>query len=232
MPTSISIKPRPAATGPANHVSKPQKTKPGSAAVAPLRAKRGVAADSKSPKDTVARVRELHSLASTPKRQGESTTLAKAGGSIGAPGGLRHYVATLTHATPLERMQFEREGIAGSLLKAMATEMQIPTMRFYDMIGVPKATAEQKIARNQPIAGASGHAALGVARLLGMVSEMLAHSTAPDAENFDAAKWLGQWLERAQPALGGKKPADFLDTPTGFEVVSRTLGAIESGAYL
>ncbi len=158
--------------------------------------------------------------------------LAKSGRSIGAPGGLRHYIDALTRATPLERMQFEREGIAGSLLKAMATEMQIPTMRFYDMIGVPKATAEQKIAKNQPIAGASGHAALGVARLLGMVSDMLAHSTAPDTENFDAAKWLGQWLERAQPALGGKKPADFLDTPTGFEVVSRTLGAIESGAYL
>ena len=39
-------------------------------------------------------------------------------------------------------------------------------------------------------------------------------------------------IERPQPALGGNKPADLLDTPTGLQVVSRTLGALESGAYL
>lgn len=212
MPTSISVK---------------------APATAPLRAKRNDAPAKKTPQAIVARAPELRTDATSPRRKGGPTALAKIGRTGEAPGrGLRRYVDTLTHATPLQRMQFEREGIAGSLLKAMAAEMQIPTMRFYNMIGVPKATAEQKIAKNQPISGAGGHAALGVARLLGMVSEMLAHSTAPAAENFDAAKWLGQWIEHPQPALGGKKPADMLDTPTGFEVVTRTLGAIESGAFL
>lgn len=31
--------------------------------------------------------------------------------------------------------------------------------------------------------------------------------------------------------LGGRKPADLIDTPTGVEVVARLLGSIESGAY-
>ncbi|HEY8707729.1 MAG TPA: antitoxin Xre/MbcA/ParS toxin-binding domain-containing protein [Burkholderiaceae bacterium] len=31
--------------------------------------------------------------------------------------------------------------------------------------------------------------------------------------------------------MGGRKPADLIDTPTGVEVVARLLGSIESGAY-
>ena len=57
-------------------------------------------------------------------------------------------------------------------------------------------------------------------------------STAAEAKNFDTVKWLGQWIERPQPALGGSKPADYLDTPTGVEIVSKLLGAMRSGAYL
>jgi len=56
-------------------------------------------------------------------------------------------------------------------------------------------------------------------------------TTASEAKMFDATKWLGQWIERPQPALGGRKPADLLDTPTGVELVARLLGSIESGAY-
>jgi uncharacterized protein (DUF2384 family) len=31
--------------------------------------------------------------------------------------------------------------------------------------------------------------------------------------------------------LGGRRPADLLDTPTGVEVVARLLGSLESGAF-
>lgn len=51
------------------------------------------------------------------------------------------------------------------------------------------------------------------------------------ADGFDAVKWLGQWLERPQPALGGRRPADLMDTPTGMEMVAGLLGSIRSGAY-
>ncbi|MDH5540593.1 MAG: MbcA/ParS/Xre antitoxin family protein, partial [Rhizobacter sp.] len=36
---------------------------------------------------------------------------------------------------------------------------------------------------------------------------------------------------RPQPSLGGRRPAELIDTPTGIEVVSRLLGSIESGSY-
>jgi uncharacterized protein (DUF2384 family) len=97
---------------------------------------------------------------------------------------------------------------------------------------VPKATAEKKAAAQEPLAGAGGQAALGLARLLAMANSIVANSTAQEAQGFDAGKWLGQWIERPQPALGGQKPADLIGTPTGLAMVERLLGAIESGAYL
>ena len=60
------------------------------------------------------------------------------------------------------------------------------------------------------------------------VVELITDAAAP---GFDAARWLGQWIEQPQAALGGQKPADLLDTPTGLSVVARLLGALASGAY-
>ena len=70
-----------------------------------------------------------------------------------------------------------------------------------------------------------------MATLLAQVEEIVGNSTSPEATDFDATKWLGQWIERPQPALGGRRPVDLISTPTGVEMVSRLLGAIESGAY-
>lgn len=78
--------------------------------------------------------------------------------------------------------------------------------------------------------GMACQAALNMARLLGSAKGIAERSTA--TTNFDAAKWLGQWIEVAQPALGGQRPADLMDTPTGAGAVAKVLGAIESGAYL
>lgn len=145
--------------------------------------------------------------------------------------GVGGFVKKIRHATPMELVEVERNGVGGRLLKDIAVEMNIPTSRFFSMIGVPKATAEKKASANEVIAGAGGQAALGMVRLLGIAQSIADNSTA-DISGFNVGKWLGQWIERPQPALGGKRPAEFLDTPTGVEVVSRVLGAIESGAYL
>jgi putative toxin-antitoxin system antitoxin component (TIGR02293 family) len=146
--------------------------------------------------------------------------------------GVPAFVATIRGALPMQLVEVERRGVGGRLLKDIALNMAIPASRLFDIIGVPKATAEKKASNNGVIAGAGGQAALGMVRLLGIAQSIVENSTADEARGFDAAKWLGQWIDRPQPALGGKKPAELLDTPTGIEVVSRILGAIESGAYL
>lgn len=76
-----------------------------------------------------------------------------------------------------------------------------------------------------------GHADSGMARLIAKAQELADASTAPEARDFDAAKWLGRWLEIPQPALGGRKPSELMGTPAGLEAVLRLMGAIASGAH-
>jgi len=145
--------------------------------------------------------------------------------------GVDDYVRQVARATPLQLVEIERQGVLGSFIKDLSRRMEIPSSRIFTILGVPKATAEKKAAAGERVEGRGGQAAIGMVKLLGIAQEIVANSTANEAKTFDATKWLGQWIERPQPALGGRKPADLLDTPTGVELVARLLGSIESGAY-
>ena len=145
--------------------------------------------------------------------------------------GIDDFVENVYGADPIRLIETERKGVAGVFVKDLSRRMEIPAQRMFAMLGVPKATAEKKVAAGELLTGSGGRAALGIAKLLGMAREIVANSTAPEAKDFDVAKWLGQWLEKPQPALGGRKPAELIDTPTGLAVVAKLLGAIESGAY-
>jgi len=145
--------------------------------------------------------------------------------------GVDDFVARVARATPLQLVATERAGVRGDFIKDLARRMDIPSSRIFTIIGVPKATAEKKAAEHERVAGSGGQAVIGMVKLLAVAREIAANITAADAKSFDAARWLGQWIERPQPALGGRKPADLLDTPTGHDVVARLLGSLESGAY-
>ena len=145
--------------------------------------------------------------------------------------GIDDFVTHVHAADPIQLIEIERKGVAGIFVKDLSRRMEIPAQRMFDILGVAKATAEKKVAAGELLTGNGGRAALGIARLLGIAKEIVENSTAAEAKDFDSAKWLGQWLETPQPALGGRRPATLIDTPTGLEVVSKLLGAIESGAY-
>ncbi len=145
--------------------------------------------------------------------------------------GIDEFVQSVASATPLQIVALERAGVRGSLLKDLARRMGLASSTFYAILGVPKATAEKKSAPGEILTGSSGQAAIGMVKLFGIAQGIVSDSTAEEARKFDAAKWLGQWINRPQPSLGGRKPSELLDTPTGVEVVARLLGSIESGAY-
>lgn len=145
--------------------------------------------------------------------------------------GVDIFVTSVHDANPIQLIEMERRGVTSVFVKDLSKRMEIPAQRMFDILGVPKATAERKVAAGELLAGNGGRAVLGITKLLGIANEIVEDSTAPAAKDFDTAKWLGRWLEKPQPALGGRKPAELIDTPTGLEVVSRLLGAIQSGAY-
>ena len=145
--------------------------------------------------------------------------------------GVDAYVREIFSATPMAIVEIERQGVPGIFIKDLSKRMDLTASRIFHILGVPKATAEKKAAAGELVTGRGGQAAVGMIKLLGLAQSIVENSTAPQAKAFDAVRWLGQWIERPQPSLGGRKPADLMDTPTGVELVARLLGSIESGAY-
>jgi putative toxin-antitoxin system antitoxin component (TIGR02293 family) len=134
-------------------------------------------------------------------------------------------------ASPDQLIELERGGVRGVFLKDLSERLRLPKHQLLGFLGISKATAARKATTSAKVAGASGYAAIGMAKLLGIAQEIVDNSTAAEAAEFDAAAWLGEWIERPQPALGGRKPSELVSTPTGLEVVARLLGSLESGAY-
>ncbi len=146
--------------------------------------------------------------------------------------GVDAYLKQVHEATPVQMVEMERHGVAGTFITDLSKRMELPSSRVFAMLRIPPATAARKSAAGAVVDGRAGLAAIGMIKLLGIAQDMVEDSTAADANGFDTVKWLGQWIERPQPALGGRKPADYLDTPTGVEIVAQLLGAMRSGAYL
>lgn len=146
--------------------------------------------------------------------------------------GVDAYLKQVHEATPMQMVEIERLGVAGEFITDLSKRMELPSSRVFAMLRIPSATAARKSVAGAVVDGRAGLAIIGVIKLLGIAQAIVQDSTASEAKNFDTVKWLGQWIERPQPALGGRKPADYLDTPTGVEIVAQLLGAMQSGAYL
>ena len=146
--------------------------------------------------------------------------------------GIDAYLKQVHEATPMQMVEMERAGVAGAFITDLSKRMELPSSRVFSMLRIPPATAARKSVAGGVVDGRAGLAAIGMIKLLRIAQDIVHDSTAAEASNFDTVKWLGQWIERPQPALGGRKPADYLDTPTGVEIVAQLLGAMRSGAYL
>lgn len=129
----------------------------------------------------------------------------------------------------LELIDFIREGVPPRDFKEMVKRMNAPQGRVVRILGVSIATINRKSANNENLSPAYSERVVGLAKLIGQVDLMVKRSG--DPEGFDAATWVSRWLEQPIPALGGKMPADFMDTSSGQEVVSNLLSMMESGAY-
>lgn len=61
-----------------------------------------------------------------------------------------------------------------------------------------------------------------------MIAESGDHS---ESACFDAGVWLLNWMEQLIPVLGGRRPAEYMDTIEGQQMLSRLLAIMQSGAY-
>lgn len=64
-----------------------------------------------------------------------------------------------------------------------------------------------------------------------MLDTIKTASLSPDAVNFRHGRWLSNWMEEPNPALGGVRPKDIVGTQDGQAAVINLLHAILHGVY-
>lgn len=138
-------------------------------------------------------------------------------------------LASLYPFDAIERVELVKEGVPADLLVLISEDMAITKDKLYATIGLARATVNRKLRDRQVLSQDESERVLGIARLVGQVDTIVKESGNPGG--FDAAKWVAAWLDRPQPALGGKPPAELMDTSDGRSIVSDLIARMQSGAY-
>ena len=130
---------------------------------------------------------------------------------------------------PIDRANLVMAGVPSSLLSNLSVSMDLPKERLTKILGLSRFTVARKIADKANFSASDSERIVGLVKLVGQIQKMVAESGDPNG--FDAAKWLGRWIEQPNAALAGRKPGDLLVPSDGREAVSRLLAKTQSGAY-
>ncbi|AJY38057.1 MULTISPECIES: antitoxin Xre/MbcA/ParS toxin-binding domain-containing protein [Burkholderia] len=132
-------------------------------------------------------------------------------------------------ASPMERIDWIKHGVDAHTVILLADRMATTQDRLMGVLGFPRTTVVRKSKAKQPLSTEHTERVVGLSKLIGQVQSMVEESGEP--AGFDAAHWVAQWIERTNPALGGRKPAELMDTVAGQELVGAVLARMQSGAY-
>ncbi|HEU0276232.1 MAG TPA: antitoxin Xre/MbcA/ParS toxin-binding domain-containing protein [Rhodanobacteraceae bacterium] len=128
----------------------------------------------------------------------------------------------------MARIALERSGMPIGCAEAVRRKLGMEVSEFSGVLGIKLATYKRKKLNRSALKGSYGYAVSDVEDILAFVRDLLPD----DKRDFDVARWFAGWIKVPQPALGGHRPEELLDTPTGRRVVRRVVGAMASGAYL
>jgi putative toxin-antitoxin system antitoxin component (TIGR02293 family) len=136
---------------------------------------------------------------------------------------------SLFQATPEDRVKLIRQGVKADALVNTSKIMGISRERLFATLNFPAGTVKRKIAQDELLSPDQSERIIGLQKLIGQVESMVIESGNP--AGFNPAKWVATWLDTPSPALGGDKPADYMDTIEGQRIVSNLLAMMQSGAY-
>ena len=126
-------------------------------------------------------------------------------------------------------MALVRRGVPAHWLRALAASMDLSRSTLCELLGLKLSTINRKLQQNLLLSPDDSERLMGLQRLIGQAEAVVRDSG--EAEGFDASSWLAGWLQQPQGALGGARPASYLDTADGREQLSRLIGAQSSGSY-
>lgn len=135
----------------------------------------------------------------------------------------------LFRATPFERIDIIRQGVSAHEVVVTGEAMGIPKERMFSLLRFTRATVNRRLKGSETLPSEYSERIIGLQKLIGQVEVMVAESG--DPAGFNAAHWVAEWLETPIPALNQARPAEFMDTMEGQELVSSLLDKMQSGAY-
>lgn len=122
-----------------------------------------------------------------------------------------------------------RSGVPAQRVGELSSAMDIPKEALMDSLGLSRATINRKVQLDQALSPGESERVMGMQSLIGQVQAMIDAESAPD---FDAAKWLAQWLAAPLPALGGNTPGSYMDTVEGQKYVSNCQQRLKTDTVL
>jgi putative toxin-antitoxin system antitoxin component (TIGR02293 family) len=135
----------------------------------------------------------------------------------------------LFHLGVMDRVEMVKLGIPAIYVETLANSMGLTKEKLYQTTGLARPTVDRKIRQRQRLNKDESESIIGLARLVGQVQSLVNESG--NGKGFDAAKWTASWLAQPLQALGGKRPAELMDTADGRSLVSRLIAQQQSGAY-
>ena len=139
------------------------------------------------------------------------------------------YFRTFKSSLPHLSEEIKRKPFRAVLVHKLAEDLEVDQSKLVQSLGLARSTLSYKVQHKKDLTPNEAERLVGVYRLIGQVEAMVKESG--DPEGFDAGKWFGEWMEQPLPALGGKRPAEYLDNGMGRELVSNLLYQIQSGAF-
>jgi putative toxin-antitoxin system antitoxin component (TIGR02293 family) len=136
---------------------------------------------------------------------------------------------SIRRAEPGFLVEVLRYGVSPELFKRVAKDLGTDQKTFSRWTGVAIQSVHRKLQNDKPLSPSESERVLDVSKLIGEAQRIVDESG--NLEGFDAAKWVGEWVQTPVPALGDRKPAELLDTAVGAQEVLKVLQQSQSGAY-
>ncbi len=129
----------------------------------------------------------------------------------------------------VDRIELVREGLPAQTLLSLARNMGVSRETLFQWAGIAAATAKRRISREVRLNLEESERVLSLLSMVAQADRIVTESG--DPTDFDAGRWLAQWLTQPNRSLAGKVPADYLDTIEGRELLRNRIGQMQSGAY-
>lgn len=132
---------------------------------------------------------------------------------------------------PMDEVAIVRHGVPFGVVRILAQDLAINEKQVLQALHIPKSTFARRVKNDQPMNTEESERTLALAKLIAEAERIYRESGDADAPDFDVQAWVGRWIERRNQALGGRTPAEMLDTSIGRSTVLGLMRKMQSGAY-